>query len=289
MNTLNPPSEEQKEIVDNVFVSNQKINAVAGSGKTTTVLHIASAYPKRNMLLLTYNKHLKFETRDKLRKLGLTNMESHSYHSFAVTYYNTKAYTDVVMRKNVINNKLPRKRKFKYDLILVDETQDMMLTYFALMCKIYRDNENPNCFISVLGDLKQSINQYKGSDLRFLSHSEMVYPSNGHRWVERTLSVTYRVPNTVVSFLNQAVLKNDTMKAVKKIDEKPRYGVGAYTGTMSLSEVKYYLKLGYENEDIFVLCPSLKGKTIRKTENTISSLPGVNVFFQPVKQKQPMS
>ena len=56
-----------------------------GSGKTTTVLHLAKASTlNEQILLLTYNARLKIETREKAVHFSLHNLEVHSYHSFGV-------------------------------------------------------------------------------------------------------------------------------------------------------------------------------------------------------------
>ena len=55
--------------------------AVAGSGKTTAVLHCATAAPGLKFLCLTYNARLKLQTRQRARELGLSNLEVRSGHA----------------------------------------------------------------------------------------------------------------------------------------------------------------------------------------------------------------
>ena len=56
------PSKHQKDIFNFILTDNRNavISAVAGSGKTTTVLHMAKELCKESILLLTYNARLKF-------------------------------------------------------------------------------------------------------------------------------------------------------------------------------------------------------------------------------------
>ena len=61
--TLHPPSAEQNQIVIDLKNYNITVDAIAGSGKTTTILHIANAYKKKKILLLTYNSKLRSETK----------------------------------------------------------------------------------------------------------------------------------------------------------------------------------------------------------------------------------
>jgi len=122
-NTLKLSDEEQENLKDNILESNMInrevlnlsdeqnnvikcvesennvcVDSVAGSGKTTTILHIAEKLSNLKILLITYNAKLKLETREKSKKLGLNNIEVHSYHSFGVKYYDNKCYTDDVIQ-----------------------------------------------------------------------------------------------------------------------------------------------------------------------------------------------
>lgn len=95
--TLPKASEEQINVITYAD-SNIIVDSVAGSGKTTTILHLAQtmsiANPYDLILLLTYNKKLKLETRKKIELLNLRNIEAHSYHSAAVKYYDHKCFDD---------------------------------------------------------------------------------------------------------------------------------------------------------------------------------------------------
>lgn len=62
-----------------------KINAVAGSGKTTTLIEYARARPKQRILYLAFNKAVKLEAEKKFAEKGLTNVRIDTAHSLA--YY----------------------------------------------------------------------------------------------------------------------------------------------------------------------------------------------------------
>lgn len=64
-----------------------KINAVAGSGKTTTVIEYAKSRPaKSRILYLGFNKSVKDEAIEKFRKAGLNNVTVETAHSLAYRY-----------------------------------------------------------------------------------------------------------------------------------------------------------------------------------------------------------
>lgn len=144
MSVLPEPSDEQIEII---IASTENFNiivdAVAGSGKTTTILHIAQANPDKRILLLTYNKRLKDETRKRAAQYNILNIEIHSYHAFCVKYYNKHAHTDTGIIYTIENDQRPI-RPPMFNLIILDEVQDMTELYFNLVIKLIRDNIPPN-------------------------------------------------------------------------------------------------------------------------------------------------
>jgi len=91
-------SEEQRKIIRALQTHNVVVDAVAGSGKTTTVLGIGQTYIKMNILLLTYNSRLKQECRDKFKLLGVENVKVHNYHSFFVEFYDEICHTDTMLK-----------------------------------------------------------------------------------------------------------------------------------------------------------------------------------------------
>jgi superfamily I DNA/RNA helicase len=103
-------SDEQLNIINAIKTYNVKVNSVAGSGKTTTVLHMAKQYKDESILLLTYNARLKMETRKKKDNLGLRNLEVHSYHSFCVSNYDNRCYKDAAIINLLKDNKKPLKK-----------------------------------------------------------------------------------------------------------------------------------------------------------------------------------
>lgn len=73
---------EQRAIIDST--GNIKINAVAGSGKTTTVIEYAKTRPKDSKILyLAFNKSVKLEAVKKFSDRGLDNVEVETAHSLA--------------------------------------------------------------------------------------------------------------------------------------------------------------------------------------------------------------
>lgn len=73
---------EQKEIINST--GNIKVNAIAGSGKTTTIIEYANARPKTSKILyLAFNKTVKLEALKRFAHKGLDNVKVETAHSLA--------------------------------------------------------------------------------------------------------------------------------------------------------------------------------------------------------------
>jgi superfamily I DNA/RNA helicase len=73
---------EQRNIIDST--GDIKINAVAGSGKTTTIIEYAKARPKKSgILYLAFNKSVRLEAQKKFEDAGLDNVSVETAHSIA--------------------------------------------------------------------------------------------------------------------------------------------------------------------------------------------------------------
>lgn len=84
-------TKEQEDIINSK--GNIKINAVAGSGKTTTVIEYARTRPKESKILyLAFNKSVKLEAENKFKKQGLDNVKVETAHSLA--------YKSIVFKRN---------------------------------------------------------------------------------------------------------------------------------------------------------------------------------------------
>jgi len=84
-------TQEQKNIIN--ASGNIKINAVAGSGKTTTIIAYAIARPKTSKILyLAFNKSVKLDAVKKFTEKGLSNVKVETAHSLA--------YKHIVFKNN---------------------------------------------------------------------------------------------------------------------------------------------------------------------------------------------
>jgi len=284
-------SNEQQTVIDFLQQGhNVIVNSVAGSGKTTCNLHIANHFKDKRILLLTYNAKLKIETREKIESLKFTNIETHSYHSFCVRYYHPHCYTDSEIIAFLKANSAPR-QWFSYNIIILDEAQDISPLYFNLVCKVFRDNRVRHATqppqIVIMGDEKQSIFDFNKADQRFITFADKVFLFNDYPWVNCNLSRSFRITYEMSEFINNVMLPTPRIFSQKVSGIKPRYIICNAYGHPSgfnrmFSEIEYYLDMGYLPIDIFVLAPSIKNpdSPIRQLENKIKHMrPDIPVFI----------
>jgi hypothetical protein len=281
-------SSEQQEVMNALVNNNVVIDSVAGSGKTTCNLHIAKKFTESNILLLTYNSRLKIETREKIHLLKLTNIEAHSYHSFCVKYYNNVCFTDSEIVEILMNN-TECIRPFNYDIIIIDETQDMSPLLFQLVCKILKDNNNTPK-ICILGDERQCIFDFNKADQRFITFAENIFTFNTFPWKHLKLSTSFRVTFEMSEFINNCMLHKNIITSHKITNIKPRYilcqtyGLGLKRDgsgfNRAFQEIEYYLNMGYQPSDIFVLAPSVRneGTPIKALENKLKKQLDIPIF-----------
>ena len=301
MLTLPKISDEQNKIID--ILSNNKnviVNSVAGSGKTTSILHIASIFNNLKILTLTYNKRLKIDSRYKIRELNLKNIEIHSYHSFCFKYYDKKCITDKKI-KEILKMEMIYDIKFNYDMIIIDEAQDLTMLYFELIQIILYNNKSlhnktKNTYICIFGDYNQSIFEFNNADPRFIKYANRIFNTidnfrtkyssddsytiykslnknidisktfdiKNDIFVETSLSTSFRLTIENANFINMCLLKENRINAIKN-GPKPRYLIcdsfgNGIRGKNIIYEEIKYYLKNYTYDDIFILAPSTRSE-----------------------------
>lgn len=265
-------SNEQIDIINTIKQNNNVIcDAVAGSGKTTTVLELAMALPEKLILQITYNSILRHEVKDKAK--NIKNLKIHSYHSLYVNYYSRDAYTDNVINNIIINNSPPIKDLLKFDIIVIDEVQDMTILFFTAIQKFVNDLQKDVKYL-ILGDKNQTVYDFKGADNRFLTLAKELYSDS----VVLPLTYSFRLTKQVANFVNHVLLGDYKIKSLKK-GSKVNYLI---CNTFKIYKyliikIKEFLNAGYKPDDIFVLCPSFKSKKLNPVKLLENELTKSNI------------
>lgn len=273
---MNEPSNEQQIIID--YVKNKTnviVDACAGSGKSTTVLSMAKSLPRRKFLQVTYNSMLRHEVNQKTKSLKIKNIKVHTYHSLAVRYYFNSAYTDSGIRKILSNSIKPREELEHIDVLVIDEAQDMTYLYFELVIKFLRDL-NKKVQLVILGDYKQGLYEFKGSDTRFLTKSDEIWKNapflKYKKFVKTSLKMSYRITNHIKSFVNEVMLNENRMESCKN-GEPVAYIKRPLIQCQKIivHNILDLLEKGAKPAEIFILAGSVKGSNskIRKIENAL--------------------
>lgn len=260
-------SDEQLTIIN----SNQNIIAdcTAGSGKSSTILHFALKYPNKRMLQITYNNMLKHEIRKKVNMFKIENLLVHTYHSLAVAFYEQYAYTDEEIKKILIKN-TPCKYNVKFDVILIDETQDMMTDYYLLVKKFISDTKSTPQIL-IFGDKYQGIYEFKGANTKFLTLADKIWNLN---FKIVTLSTSFRMTNQTSWFVNNCMLNCNRINTIKDGPKVDYYICNSYKiyETIGKEIIKMIKQDGIKEEDIFILSPSIKSENpYKKLENFLVS------------------
>mmetsp|Transcript_31252 Transcript_31252/g.44920 ORF Transcript_31252/g.44920 Transcript_31252/m.44920 type:complete len:889 (-) Transcript_31252:2644-5310(-) len=300
---MDEPSEEQNDIVSTLKTkksTNLRVNSVAGSGKTTTVLHLAKASSvDEKILLLTYNARLKIETREKAVRFALHNLEVHSYHSFGVKYYlPDQCFLDAGLRKVVEEDLQPRTDFLPlYSYIVIDEAQDMTPLLCDFVMKVLKDHYRINGGdksrpqIAVIGDELQSVYAFKEADSRYLTMAEEVFGNDRAKyiqplWESRHLRTSFRVSGNIARFVNEALLGCQKIVPFKEPGDMVDYYVGSPWYAVDIIMQQLMVEISLERitpSDIFVLAPSLKANPNSKAplkllENKLAEF-GIPVFI----------
>lgn len=263
---------EQLNIINTIKENKNVIcDAVAGSGKTTTILELAKALPDKLILQITYNSMLRHEVKDKAR--NIKNLKIHSYHSLYVNYYNNNAHTDNILNDIIINNKIPIKELPKFDIIVIDEVQDMTILFFSAIQKFINDLQK-NVQYLILGDKNQAVYDFKGADNRFLTLAKDIYPNS----VVLPLSQSFRVTKPIANFVNFVLLGEYRIKTMKKGSNVNYLICNTFKIYKYLIiKIKDFFNAGYKPEDIFVLCPSFKSKKLNPVKLLENELTKSNI------------
>ncbi|MGA1933745.1 UvrD-helicase domain-containing protein [Arcobacter sp. YIC-464] len=185
-------TKEQEEIIFSKEPS-FKINAVAGSGKTTTLLEYAKQNRHLKILYLAYNKSLQQSIQKKLNEYNLSNMSISTIHSLA--YNKIEAY-----RYNLAHDL--KVQVIERVLCSFEQTVNQRNNYYPIpeYIALMKDLVNFYCNSSLIAlDLKLIENYKKQSDLsakilelinkdtsRVLAHLKHILSSMKNKQIDAT-------------------------------------------------------------------------------------------------------
>jgi hypothetical protein len=282
---MNIPSDEQQLIIDHIKDGNNVVvDACAGSGKSTTILNVAYQLDSKKIMQLTYNSALRHEIRSKAKELSLDNMTVHTYHSLAVGFYDSSAYTDTGMR-HILAQNTEISKHIDIDILVIDESQDMTLLYYRLIvkfiCDLYAKN-NKKIQVLILGDYKQGLYEFKGADIRFLTSAPEIWKHYDFMYsdvfIKCSLKMSYRITNQIRTFVNSVMLNEERMESCRDGPKVSYMRCNHYTAErVIVNKIKELMDAGSKQDDFFILAGSIKGHNIKRLENTLV-MNGIDCF-----------
>jgi superfamily I DNA/RNA helicase len=101
----------------------------------------------------------------------------------------------------------PTSGNVKFDVLALDETQDMTDNFKDLVCYLLQDN--PEAQVIVVGDERQHINEYRGSRVEYLTEASRFFKTKergaARPWSSRTLLTSYRLTPASAEWVNAHV------------------------------------------------------------------------------------
>ena len=190
-------TKEQEEIINSDKLS-FKINAVAGSGKTTTLLEYAKKNSHLKILYLAYNKSLQTSLQDKLKVYNLPFMHVSTIHSLAynkIEAYNYNLAHD--LKNQVIENVITN-----HELTVNQKAYYPIPEYVALI----KDLVNFYCNSSLIALDSKLIESYKKQSELGAKILELIN-KNETRVIEHLKTILSAMKNKIIDATHDFYLK----------------------------------------------------------------------------------
>lgn len=180
----------------------------AGTGKTHAALHalraLRHAEPEVRALFVEYNRELKEDARKRAEELSLQEfVEVTNYDGVVVKYYDPTAPDldfGIALRRVLREDTRPL-APLRFDVLVVDEAQDMTEDYFRLLQKVLGDNEVVSARVVLVGDPRQTIYQWRGASSDFLTLAAARWSAFSSA-PPVSLDVSRRFGSRIASFVN---------------------------------------------------------------------------------------
>jgi hypothetical protein len=210
------------------------IDGVSGCGKTSLILKLGARLLNSKILALTNTTNNKC----------IDNVNIYDYNTFREKYY-----------KNISHDE---SLQFNYDIIIIDDVQNLTKLHYKMIKKIYNDNLN-KAYLYIFGDKYSFINT---NSINYLLSAEEVFNFNNYSWTKIDISNSDRINDKIALFVNNCLLLDNVVKTTKISNNTPKYYI-CDINTKSLSLINDYLNIGYKHDDILILSPSLKTYSIK--------------------------
>ncbi len=193
------------------------LDAIPGAGKSTLALNLVLSCAARDqVLMISYNRSLADETRAKLERLPQAARgaaQIFTFHGLLSSLTEKVVSSDVDLHTEL--GELERTRSAPlawkhsaFSVLVLDEVQDLRPDFFRLV-RFLVDRvctRRAELRVLMVGDVRQllySFYPYSGADPRYMSLAPELFAGvNSLPWARASLSVTFRCPAPVCSFVS---------------------------------------------------------------------------------------
>ena len=176
--------------------TNITLIAYAGTGKTTTLLGLAKAFPNREISMLTYNKSLQLETQARISDLSISNIEVMTIHGAFGRALGRTCPDDLSVTRALLEHYggdrgtiAPLRRT-----VFIDEAQDLR----PLLVQAIRALLRSDVQLVLAGDPCQCLYEYIYGDAaspKYLENPAEHFVAG--TYIRHTLSMSYRLTPSI--------------------------------------------------------------------------------------------
>lgn len=150
---------QEQELIFNANDDIMLIEAVAGSGKTTTLFEYIKRHPKEKFLYLVFNKKMKDDAQEKKMKLKIPNVDVSTIHSFCLRNKITTLKNKEI--KNISVHEISQKLNLKIDIV-----KEYISIYNLFLNSEYLADDLDQFIESYLQELLISINNVSTKEIK---------------------------------------------------------------------------------------------------------------------------
>jgi hypothetical protein len=263
------------------------MNAVFGSGKTTTILESVKLVKDAKCILVTYNTHLKNEVKEKVSislKDETHRLDVFTYHSLSMKYFGF-GKNDEELQVNI--DAPPKQTLPEIDILFIDEIQDMTLLLYTFIQKfLYYLPKKPQ--LVICGDHLQGVYQFKGADKRFLTLGNSIFDNEFYKC---EIMTSYRLTDPMGWLINECIYGKTILRTVKPGPPITFFNQSPFLAVRSIVDIirDRMLNQNLVPEDIFILAPSLRcGRKapLKVLENMIFEQLRIPIYYCTMEERE---
>lgn len=223
-----PLTPEQRAVVEfDPGVRLHRVNSVAGSGKTHTLVELVRALVIRDrcepdqIVVCTFTRSAASELRQRLSDLGVVIKYLGTFHSISSSVLQGEISPLVSLNEMCLNllryiREPPEDDAFsRLRYVVVDEAQDIDAEQYQI---VEAFSERPGIGVFAFGDISQNIFGWRGSESRFFA--EFLPGHTTYR-----LSTNFRSTPEIVALANHSISGEATMRACSESGARPYFSM----------------------------------------------------------------